>query len=169
MIFQTANHWCNLVETGQAGDKQRLFPGETKLKWNKIKPDENYDIWLVVFPCFATSQKTTPCSIQPVSCIAHNAAQPCNYPDVTHLEWEGAHFKLIYIWGFLWRGNFCSRTADRARGFGSEGSEMLCQGWRTITQILVWKQLRLISPSQPWKWTHPRHFSVLLLTIPSIP
>lgn len=43
-IFQTANHWCNLVETGQTEHKQRSFPGETKLKLNKIKPDENNDV-----------------------------------------------------------------------------------------------------------------------------
>lgn len=113
MIFQTANHWCNLVETGQTADKQHSFPGETKLKWNKIKPDENNAVWLVVFPCSATSQKTTPCPIQPVSCIAHNAVQLFNYPDATHLEQEGANFKLIYIWGLLWRGNFCSRKTEQ--------------------------------------------------------
>lgn len=46
---------------------------------------------------FCYIPKTMPCSIQPVSCLAHNTVQLCNYPDVTHLEQEGANFKLIYL------------------------------------------------------------------------
>lgn len=48
MIFKTANHWCNLVKTGQtqrAGDRQHSFPGETKLKLNTIKTDANYGVF----------------------------------------------------------------------------------------------------------------------------